>query len=78
LGRLAERRASAACGGGGFEVFLTGDQSLQFQQNFARARLGVVVLAASSNRLEDLLPFVARAIEAISRSQPGEVMRITQ
>jgi len=67
------RRAAAE----GFQVFLTGDQSLQFQQNFARARLGVVVLAASSNRLEDLLPFVARAIEAISRSQPGEVARVT-
>ena len=61
----------------GFQVVLTGDQSLQFQQNFSRARVGVVVLVASSNRLEDLLPLVPRAIEAISQSQPGEVARVT-
>ena len=57
-------------------LFLTGDQSLEFQQNFTRARVSVVVLVASSNRLEDLLPLVPRAIEAISQSQPGEVARV--
>ena len=38
------RRAVAA----GFEVFLTADQNLQFQQNLAQLRLAVVVLAAPS------------------------------
>ena len=40
----------------GFEVFLTADQNLQFQQNLIRTPLRVIVLAASSNALEDLLP----------------------
>jgi hypothetical protein len=60
----------------GFQVFLTADQNLQFQQNLARARVGVVVLVAPSSRLEDLLPLVPRVIDAISISQPGRIDRV--
>ena len=67
------RQAVAA----GFEVFLTADRSLQFQQNVAQLRLAVVVLIAPSNALDDLLPLVPRALAAISRSRPGRVVRVT-
>jgi predicted nuclease of predicted toxin-antitoxin system len=60
----------------GFEVFLTADQNLQFQQNLSRARLGVVVLVVSSTTLEDFLPLVPRALEAISNSLAGQVIRV--
>jgi predicted nuclease of predicted toxin-antitoxin system len=61
----------------GFQVFLTGDRNLQFQQNLARARIGVVVLVAPSNKVEDLLPLVPRALEAINASKPGQLERVT-
>ena len=48
------RRAAADM----FDVFVTADQNLQFQQNLSGAPLGVVVLVARSNALEDLLPLV--------------------
>jgi len=48
----------------GFEVFLTADQNLQFQQNISQSRLGVVVLVASSNKLEDLLPLMPRVAQS--------------
>jgi len=51
----------------GFQVFLTGDRNLQFQQNLVRARIGVVILVAPSNKIEDLLPLLPRALE----SYPG-------
>ena len=70
-GELLQRAADAD-----FEVFLTADQNLQYQQNLARARIGVVVLIAPSNKLEDLLPLLAPALEAISRSQAGQVVRV--
>ena len=70
-GELLQRAADA-----GFEVFLTADQNLQYQQNLARARIGVVVLVAPSNKLKDLLPLVAPALKAISHSQSGEVVRV--
>jgi hypothetical protein len=44
----------------GLQVFLTGDRNLQFQQNLARARIGIVILVAPSNKIEDLLPLVPR------------------
>lgn len=34
----------------GFSVFLTGDHSLEFQQNISKRRLGVVVLAPTATR----------------------------
>ena len=70
-GELLRRAADA-----GFEVFLTADQNLEFQQNLSQARLGVVVLVASSNTLEDLLPLVPAVLRAIPRSQPGQVVRV--
>jgi len=60
----------------GFIVLVTGDQNLQFQQNLATRRLGVVVLCAASNALEDLLPLVPSALKAIQEVQPGQVIRV--
>lgn len=64
-------RAEAA----GFSVLLTGDQNLEHQQNVTSRKLGVVVLCAPSNALEDLLPLVPDALAAINRIRPGEVIR---
>lgn len=70
-GELLRRAADA-----GFEVLLTADHSLEFQQNLARAALGVVVLVAPSNALEDLLPLLPGALAAIANSRPGQVVRV--
>jgi hypothetical protein len=55
---------------------LTGDQNLEFQQNISKRRLGVVVLRADSNALEDLLPVIPAALTAIEAVQPGHVVRV--
>jgi hypothetical protein len=60
----------------GFSVFLTGDLSLQFQQNLSKRRLGVVVLRGGSNAIEDLLPLIPEALKAIETVQPGQVVRV--
>lgn len=61
----------------GFSVFVTGDRNLGYQQNLATRKLGVVVLAAASNALEDLLPLVPRALTAINDVRPGQLIRVT-
>jgi hypothetical protein len=66
-----------AAEGAGFSVLVTGDQSLEHQQNVTTRALGVVVLGAASNALEDLLPLVAAALVAIGRVQPGQVIRVS-
>jgi len=60
----------------GFDVFVTADQNLEFQQNLTRARLGVVVLVAPSTALEDLRPLVPGTLAAIARVRPGQVIRV--
>ena len=60
----------------GFEVFVTADRNLEFQQVLARTRLGVVVLVARSIVIEDLRPLVPATLAAIGRVRPGEVIRV--
>lgn len=67
------RRAEAA----GFEVFLTADQNLEFQQNLQHAGLCGVVLRAASNALEDLQPLVPSLLAEIRKAQPGQVLRVS-
>ena len=60
----------------GFEVLVTGDKNLECQQNLKASGLFVLVLVAPSNKIEDLLPRVRGALEALARAQPGEIERI--
>ncbi len=60
----------------GFDVLVTADQNLEFQQNLAGSRLRVVVLVAPSNALEDLLPLVPKLLATIPSSRPGTVVRV--
>jgi hypothetical protein len=60
-----------------FEIFLTSDQNLEFQQNLKESRLFVVVLAAVSNAIEDLLPLIPAALAAMAEAKPGQVVRIS-
>lgn len=43
-----------------FDVFITVDRNLSFQQNLPKYNLAVVVLRAKSNRLADLQPFTTK------------------
>ena len=60
----------------GFEVFVTADQNLEFQQALSRTRLGVIVLAARSIALEDLRQLVPAVLRAIETVRPGQVIRV--
>ena len=60
----------------GFEVFVTSDRNLEFQQNLSQTRLGVILLVAPSNALEDLLPLVPHLLAAIPKSRPGRILRV--
>ena len=66
------KEASAA----DFQVFITGDKNLEFQQNLKTSGLFIVVLVAPTNKIEDLLPRVPGALDAIGRSKPGAIERI--
>ena len=42
-----------------------------FQQSLPKYDLAVIVLAAKTNRLQDLLPLVPEILDAISSAKPG-------
>jgi hypothetical protein len=71
-GALLKEAATA-----GFEVFLTADQNIEFQQNLRKAELFVVVLVAPTNKLEDLLPLIPSVLIALKNAAPGRLVRIT-
>lgn len=60
-----------------FDLFISMDKGIAYQQNLADAGLGIILLSASSNRYQDLLPLMPRIGEALTRIQPGEVIRIS-
>jgi hypothetical protein len=59
-----------------FEVLLTVDQNIEFQQNLRGVGVGVVVVSAPTNRLKDLPPLVPRILEVLSRVTAGELIRV--
>jgi hypothetical protein len=71
-GELLERAAQE-----GFEIFVTADHSLQCQQNLSHVRIGIIVLIASSNALEDLHPLISDLLSAITSTHAGQVTRVT-
>lgn len=56
-----------------FDVFVTVDRNLAFQQNTVKYALAVVVLRARSNRLVDLRPLVPRLLEVLPGAARGRL-----
>ena len=54
-----------------FDVFVTVDRNLSFQQNLAYLSIAVLVLRARTNRLSDLRRLTPQLLEAIESAQPG-------
>ena len=54
-----------------FDVFVTVDRNLTFQQKLASLSIAVIVLQAKTNRLADLRPLVPKLLGAIEFAQPG-------
>ena len=59
-----------------FEVLVTIDQRMRYQQNVAHLAVGVVVIELPDTRLVFLRALVPQLREAIERIKPGEVIVI--
>jgi hypothetical protein len=62
--------------GHGFEVFLTVDQNVSFQQNLAMVPVAVLVFVAFTNRLDDMAPLVPSAMQVLTTIKPGDIVEI--
>ena len=54
-----------------YDVFITMDANLSFQQHLAGLRIAVVVLKAGSNRLADTRPLMPKVLELLPTLFPG-------
>jgi predicted nuclease of predicted toxin-antitoxin system len=53
-----------------FDVLITGDQNMEYQQNQSTLAMGVIVLVAPSNKLESFAPLVPTLLKALSGLVP--------
>jgi len=59
-----------------FDVLVTVDTNLSYQQNLAGRRIAIVVLQSSSNRLEHLRQHFPACVLALEKIKPGEMVQI--
>jgi predicted nuclease of predicted toxin-antitoxin system len=60
-----------------FDVLLTGDTNLSFQQNVTSFNIAVVVLQAGSTRLADTIALIPAVLKLLPTLQSGQVVRVT-
>ena len=61
---------------GKFDVFVTLDKGVEYQQNLTGYGIAILLIHAKSNRLADLLPHVPACRAALRTIRPGELVRI--
>ncbi len=59
-----------------FDLFITSDKNLSFQQTITTSLIQVVLLKARTNTYEDLLPLVEKLLPVIKAHQPGKFVEI--
>jgi hypothetical protein len=59
-----------------FDVLVTADQNLEYQQNLDTLPIAVAVLVARSNRIEQLRPLLPRLVEVLSSLKPRTLVRV--
>jgi predicted nuclease of predicted toxin-antitoxin system len=59
-----------------FDVFVTVDTNLRYQQSLMGRKIGVVIINARSNRLAHLSPHFPACAKAIQSIRPGAVVTV--
>ena len=66
------RAADAA----GYDVLLTVDKGIIYQQNLAGQRVAIIVMRVGTNRIQELLPMADAVLRAMETIKPGEVVTV--
>lgn len=73
-GRLENGELLSIAEASGYELFLTADKNLRYQQNFAGRRISIVVLGQSPWPL--LRQHIPAILEAVNAATPGSFMEV--
>lgn len=61
-----------------FDIFITVDRNLSFQQNLPQFNIAVVVLQVSSNRLADMKPLVPNVLGILATVTKGKATVVSE
>ena len=59
-----------------FDVLLTVDRNLEYQQNFSGLTIAIIVVDTPSNDIEVLRPLMQKVREALQSARPGIVTHV--
>jgi predicted nuclease of predicted toxin-antitoxin system len=59
-----------------FDVFITIDKNIRYQQNIAGLRIAILIIRTASNDLDDIRPHVPQALAALRSIKPGQVVEV--
>jgi hypothetical protein len=60
-----------------FDVFITVDRNIQYQQNLQLLKLAIILLVASNTQLRNLRPLIPQVLQLLPTLQPGTLVQIT-
>jgi predicted nuclease of predicted toxin-antitoxin system len=63
---------------GRFEVLITVDRNIRHQQKVTGLKIGLIVIRATSNDVDDIRPHFADIIRALKSIEPGRVIEVGQ
>ena len=59
-----------------FDVLLTLDKNIPYQQDLKLGRIAIPIVRALSNRIQDLLPVIPDCLVALQSIEPEHVVRV--
>jgi hypothetical protein len=59
-----------------FDVFMTTDRNLSFQQNLTQYDIAILVLCPLSDKFSDVLTILPKALEQLTNLEPGKATLI--
>ena len=59
-----------------FEVLITIDKNIRFQQNITGRNISILIIRAASNDLDDIRPHLPQALTALKTIKPGQVLEV--
>ena len=74
--RRDEERGTPGCCPANFEVLLTVDRGIAYQQDLNRRNIAIVILQAKSIQLSDLIPLMPACLDHLKLMQPGQIVWI--
>ena len=61
---------------GQFDVFVTIDKNIRYQQNMTGRNIAILIIRPASNDLDDIRPHVPHALIALQSLKPGQLVEV--